>query len=321
MTSDVWVLADSRTGTAVQAIALAESLEMSYEVKRLEYNFLALLPSCILGASAVHINKAKSSNLEHDIPPKIIISAGRRAAMVALHLKKRYPNAKVIQIMKPFLPAEKFDLIVIPQHDQCESTSNIIRIIGSLHNIGNKLKIARGSIKTRYAHLDRFIALMIGGDTKKHKFLPEDALILAKQISEISSNHGINVFISFSRRTSQKVKDVFINEFPWPHVIYDPTHSLDENPYFGMLADSSFIVTTCDSVSMCSEAMESGKPLYIFCPENNAMTKHRYFVQQLVDLEIARLLTPQIKVLESYSYSAFNESQKVANFIRENILE
>lgn len=320
MKSDVWVLADSRTGTAVQAIALAESLSLSYEVKRLEYNFFAMLPSFILGASDLHINKIKSSNLDTTSPPQIIISAGRRAAMVALFLKKRYPNTKVIQIMRPFLKAEKFDLIVIPQHDQCEPTSNMIRVIGSLHNIEHKIKLARGSIKTRYPHLQNFIALMVGGDTKKHKFLPEDAKLLAKQISEISANHGINVFISFSRRTSKKVKDIFINEFPWPHVIYDPTSSKEENPYYGMLADSDFLITTCDSVSMCSEGAASGKSLYIFCPQNNKMTKHRYFVQQLADLGVARLFTPQTKVLESYNYSPFNEAHKVANFIRENML-
>jgi len=197
----------------------------------------------------------------------------------------------------------------------------MIRVIGSLHNSENKIKTARGSIKTRYPHLQNFIALLLGGDTKKHKFSSEEAISLAKQVSEISSNHGINVFITFSRRTSQKVKEIFMAEFSWPHIIYDPIYSSEENPYYGMLADSDFLITTCDSVSMCSEATASGKPLYIFCPESQLMTKHRYFVQQLVDLEIARLLTPQIKVIESYRYSPFNESYKVANFIRENILE
>ena len=114
-----------------------------------------------------------------------------------------------MQIMLPSLPAEKFDLIVAPQHDKCEPTPNMIRIIGSLHHIENKIKTVRGSIKIRYSHLQKFIALMIGGDTKKHKFLSDEAVLLAQQISEISSNHGINVFISFSRRTSQKVKNIF----------------------------------------------------------------------------------------------------------------
>jgi mitochondrial fission protein ELM1 len=321
MPSDIWVLTDSRTGTAVQAIALAEKLEMSFEIKKLEYNLFAFLPSFLLGATDIHIKKSIASNLKNSAtPPKIIISAGRRAAMLALALKTYYPNSKVIQIMRPFLPAEKFDLIIIPQHDQYNPTNNTIRIIGALHNIKDKIKNARGSIKAHYPNLHNFIALVVGGDTKKYKFLPEYAEILAKKVAEVSSNHGLNVFISFSRRTSKEVKDIFINAFPWPHIIYDPTSSPEANPYFGMLADSDFIITTSDSVSMCSEATASGKPLYIFCPEIKEKTKHRYFVQQLLDLEIARLLTPHTETLENYKYSSFDEAQKVANFIRDNII-
>jgi mitochondrial fission protein ELM1 len=321
MQSDIWVLTDSRTGTAVQAIALAEKLEMSFEIKRLEYNIYAFLPSFLLGATDLHIKKSISHALRNAThSPKIIISAGRRAAMVALSLKVRYPGSKVIQIMRPFLPAHKFDLIVIPQHDQYESTNNTIRVIGALHNIKNKINHARGSIKSHYPQLQNFISLMVGGDTKKHKFLLEHAELLAKQVTTISDNHGLNVFISFSRRTSKEVKDIFISAFPWPHVIYDPTSSQEVNPYYGMLADGDFIITTSDSVSMCSEATASGKPLYIFCPEMKETTKHRYFVQQLLDLEIARLLTDQTEALENYKYSSFDEAQKVADFIRNNIL-
>lgn len=316
---DLWVLVDSRVGTSTQAIALAENLSMSFEVKKLEYNFWAFLPNFILGATKVHI-KNKSSDFEFvNHPPKVIISAGRRSAAVALFFKKKYPEIKLIQIMKPFLDHSKFDFIVLPQHDQCESSNNIIRIIGSLHNIEEKLKTAAGSIKLSNPNFQHFIAVLIGGNTKNHKFSEEMARSLAEQINLITTNHGINAFISFSRRTPDEIKKIIREKFVWPHMIYDPSNSSEPNPYLGMLADADFIITTSDSVSMCSEASASGKPLYIFCPHNSLIKKHRYFVQQLFDLGIAKLLTKDLERLEMYQYTPLNEVKKVAGLIKKSI--
>lgn len=320
MTADIWVLADSKTGSSVQAVALAEKLSMSFEIKKLEYNLWALLPNFILGATEIHV-KSSSSPLTSDIPPKIVISSGRRTAPVALSIKKRYPEVKVVQILKPFLDPTKFDIIILPQHDRFQdSAGKVLTVIGSLHNIKSKLKDARNTIKSANPNLQNFIAVLIGGDTKKYKFTEEEAARLVKQLNTISINHGINLFISFSRRTSPKVKNIIKQEFQWPHVLYDPTASTDSNPYYGMLADADFIIATFDSVSMCSEATASGKPLYIFHSGDKNMQKHRYFAQQLVDLGIARFLTDEIETLENYEYEPFDEAEKVASYIKENIL-
>ncbi|MBP7190181.1 MAG: mitochondrial fission ELM1 family protein [Rickettsiaceae bacterium] len=320
MMADIWVLSDSKTGSTVQAVALAEKLSMTFEIKKLEYNLWALLPNFILGSTEIHL-KSTSSDLTSDIPPKIIISSGRRTAPVALSIKDRYPEVKVIQIMKPFLAPSKFDLIILPQHDKfTDNGGKIMTIIGSLHNIKSKLRDAKGTIKSSNPHLQNFIAVLIGGDTKKYKFTEEEAQRLAKQINAISINHGINVFVSFSRRTSDKVKNIIRQEFQWPHVVYDPVSSSDPNPYYGMLSDADFIIATCDSVSMCSEASASGKPLYIFHSNDKNMHKHRYFAQQLVDLGVAKFLTRDIETLETYEYDPFDEAEKVSDYIKEQIL-
>lgn len=320
MNADIWVLTDHRAGTATQATAVAEMLGMDYNIKKLRYNILALLPNVLLGASLAHVNRAKSSDVTDEPLPKVVISAGRRTASVALALKKRKQDIKVIQIMRPFLDSTKFDLIVLPQHDKCAASPNILRIIGSLHNTEAKINQSIESFDTAYPEAGQFIALLIGGNTKKYTFSEADAQILAKVVADISDNHGLPVFMSFSRRTPNAVKDILRKRFGWPHITYDPTENTGYNPYYGMLAKCTFLITTCDSISMCSEATASGKPLYIFCPSRSDMPKHRYFVQQLVDLKIARLLTPDTEALEHYSYHPFNEALKVADFIKENVL-
>lgn len=318
--SDIWVLADHRTGTAIQAIALAEVLDMSFEVKQIKYNMLASLPNFLLGSTSVHANKKLSSPLYDRPPPALIISAGRRTAPIALALKNHYPNVKVVQIMRPCLAAEKFDLIILPQHDRFDTSANTFKIIGSLHNVENKIKDAAVSFRENYSNVHKFIALLIGGSTKKYKFTSKDAAILSARVSEVSANHGLPVFISFSRRTPDAVKKVMAEAFPWPHTIYDPTTSTDPNPYFGLLATADFIISTCDSISMCTEATATRKPFYIFCPDNADMPKHRYFTQQLIDIGLARKLEEGMEILENYKPPAFNECRKVAEFIKKNIL-
>jgi len=318
--TDIWVLTDHRTGTATQAIALAEALGMQYEIKKLVYNAIALVPNFLLGATMMHINTALSSNLD-DTLPKIIISAGRRTASVAIALKKRDANIKVIQIMRPFLDASKFDLIVLPQHDTFNAHGNIIRIIGSLHNAQTKLQSEYNLFMEEYPTTTNFIAVLVGGGTKKYTFSQDDAKRLTTTLSTISANHGIPLFISFSRRTPKNVQEIFQEVFAWPHIMYDPTTSTKRNPYYGILAAATFIVSTCDSISMCSEATASGKPLYIFCPSNpNALPKHRYFIQQLIDLGLARLLHDDMETLTHYTYSPLNEAHKVAEYIKEHVL-
>jgi len=320
MQTDIWVLADNRTGTAAQAKSLAELLGMSFEVKNLKYNFLALLPNFLLRSTFIHINKKLSSGLLDEPLPKMIISAGRRTAPVALALKALDPTIRVVQIMRPDLDPNKFDLIILPQHDRFSASPNTLRVIGALHNVEDKIKAAKEGFAPNHPTMQNFIAVLIGGNAKKYKFSTPNAAELASRLTTISANHGLLLFISFSRRTPEAVKAVMREFFPWPHILYDPITSTDPNPYFGLLASASFIVTTCDSISMCSEAAASGKPLYIYCPDKADMPKHRYFLQQLIDLQIARKLTQDREVLESYTYAPFNETRKAADFIRANIM-
>ena len=57
--------------------------------------------------------------------------------------------------------------------------------------------------------------------------------------------------------------EIFKNKFPEPHMIYDTDGNLP-NPYPGIIGEGEYIITTADSISMCSEAASTGKPIYVF---------------------------------------------------------
>lgn len=124
------------------------------------------------------------------------------------------------------------------------------------------------------------------------------------------------MFISFSRRTPNSAKQIIKNKVPSLTIIYDPTEEeAKPNPYFGMLAQADYIISTADSISMCSEAASTGKPLYIFCPSNFKSPKHLAFTQNLLELRIAKILDKSAMQLESYNYAPLNEVEKFANII------
>lgn len=320
--TNIWVLTDHRAGNTNQALGLADAIGQNYGIKKLYYNLLACLPNWVLGASSIHIKDSQSADIKNGCPD-LIISSGRRTATVALKIKLRCPDAKVVQIMKPDMDPNLFDLILLPQHDQFEDKAgNVLRTIGAINRL-NKESLAEhlASFSMHYPqkHLCT-IGVLVGGNNKNFKFTKEIAYEFASIIEYLSTIHGAQVFISFSRRTPELVKKIFRESFPGPHIIYDPKEG-GYNPYMGLLSIADYMISTADSISMCSEVASSGKPLYIYIPEGFASAKHKYFAQQLFDLGVARPLESDIFKLEKYNCLPLKEGQKAAQYILNNLLK
>ena len=323
MTAEVWVLGDHRVGNTNQAIALAEELGLSYEVKNIKYNFLSKLPNLFLQFNPLHIKNEVLKTFEQVPFPKIIISSGRRTASLALYLKEKSgSNLKVVQIMRPDIDSKNFNLIILPQHDNVQQVnSHIVRIIGALSNSATKIERGAEELSKNYPEAKNFIAVLIGGNTKKHKFTEANANAIAQALSNIAINHSCPLFFSFTRRTPEATKSIIKNMFPWPHIIYDPSDNRP-NPYYGMLGRAEFIICTGDSVSMCSEVASTGKPFYIYCPNGfKIVEKHRFFIQQLVDIGVARKFEDGTVALEHYYYPPLNEVRKIADIVRSELLD
>ncbi|XVN42877.1 MAG: ELM1/GtrOC1 family putative glycosyltransferase [Candidatus Rickettsia vulgarisii] len=364
--SNVWVLADSRIGNLNQAIALAETIGLSYESKTIAYNCLGKLPNYLLALSTLYIKNESLKLLKTDRFPDIIISSGRRTAALASYLRKKSGNkTKIIQIMNPNLPFQQFELVILPEHDKVnKDESNVIRITGALNNIQDKIVIGGIELQKNYPDLKKFISVIIGGNSKNYKFTNDDALELASILDNITKTQGYSLFISFSRRTPNHAKEIIkekigchssydgnpvqytchaelnstSNKFEPASkmtkniidsrlrgnsstvIVYDPIDETTKpNPYFGMLTKADYIIATADSISMCSEAASTGKPLYIFCPDNFNSSKHLSFLQQLIKLGIARTLTNSITTLENYDYTPLNEVTRISNIITSKI--
>jgi len=359
----IYVLVDDRTGNTHQAIALAEKLAEKYTLIKLEYNCLAKLPNFLLKYYPIHIKSELLQDIIIRPLPDMIITAGRRTAVLAFYLKKKFKNIKLIQIMQPSLPFEAFNAVILPYHDlalkrHCEALDvipakagiqkkilerldsrfrgndiggdgndiengrddpeykNIIPINGAINNVTDKFTVANLELQKHYPKLKQFIAVIIGGNNKKFNFNEDKATLFSSLLKTIYTNQKIPFFISFSRRTPIEVKSIIKNNMPASTIIYDPIVDAGFNPYIAMLAKAKYIISTADSISMCSEAASSGKPLYIFCPTNFNSSKHKAFIKKLVEQKIARIFDESVTMLEEYNYKPLNEAERVAEIIR-----
>ena len=165
----VWVLKDERPGTGNQAVGVADAIKVKYQIKKLELSAFGRLPNLLLGGSLRTI----TSNAKKCILPPwpdLVISAGRRAASVALHIKRKSEGRTFIcQIMFPGdgLVAE-LDLVAVPKHDQIEGR-NIWSITGAPNRITDVvLSEARSRWQQEFSQLPRpIVGLIVGGATKR----------------------------------------------------------------------------------------------------------------------------------------------------------
>ena len=228
-------------------------------------------------------------------------------------------NSKIINTINYFL-----DIVVKPRYDKVDSRfrgndikhKNIIAINGAINNVTDKFAAVSLEIQKYYPDLKQFIAVIIGGNNKKFNFNKDEAILFASLLNKIYTNQTIPFFISFSRRTPLEVKSIIKNNMPSSTIIYDPNKDIGYNPYIAMLANAKYIIVTADSISMCSEAASSGKPLYIFYPPNFNSSKHKIFIKQLVEQKIARIFDESVISLEEYNYKSLNESERVAEIIK-----
>ncbi|HJD55208.1 MAG TPA: mitochondrial fission ELM1 family protein, partial [Rickettsia endosymbiont of Pyrocoelia pectoralis] len=209
----IWVLADDRTGNTNQAIALAEKLAGEYTLIKLEYNCLAKLPNFLLKYYPVHIKNEILRDIFARPLPDIIITAGRRTAVLAFYLKKKLGrDIKLIQIMQPCLPYSEFEAIILPYHDllsyrglttvssqsinnitengfldtvvKPREDNNISPINGGLDNMGEKFATAGLGLQKYCRSRGRFRAGRIDGSNRKFSIGENEGILFCTLITK-----------------------------------------------------------------------------------------------------------------------------------------
>ncbi|MCH8836078.1 MAG: mitochondrial fission ELM1 family protein, partial [Proteobacteria bacterium] len=200
----IWLLIDDRAGNRSQCLGVAEALGLSFEVRDLEYTAAGALPHGFLGASFFGLSAKSRAELAPPWPD-LVIAAGRRTAPVARRIKRLNGGATyLVQIMDPgSTGVGEFDLIAAPRHDTITERPNVMRITGAPHRITPaRLAAAAAEWRGRFADLPRpWIALIVGGSTRRRTFTDAMARDLGRAASAMAADAGGALLVTTSRRT------------------------------------------------------------------------------------------------------------------------
>ena len=247
----VWALTTGEAGAAGQAEGLAAAVGWPFEVKTVRLR----RPWCWLPAHRQVPGLLQYGLAERLGPPwpELLITCGRRSASVSVAVRHASEGrCFTAHIQNPRIPLRHFDLVVPPRHDGVTG-SNVLATRVALHRLTpERLAAAGDAWRSRLGDLN--VAVLLGGRSRSHRFTPETVGALADGLAGLEGP----VAVTASRRTEPGVLAELKARLPdaW---FWDGTGS---NPYSGMLALARHIVVTEDSVSMTSEAVSTGKPVY-----------------------------------------------------------
>jgi uncharacterized protein len=257
-----WVLTEGHIGMVNQAVGLAEAMGLEPLVKRLAIRapWKHLPPRLWLGAL-----DAPGPGGDRLAPPwpDLVISCGKRSVAPALAVRRASGGRTfAVHIQTPPIDPGRFDLVVAPEHDGLTGP-NVFVTRAAVHRVTpEKLAEAAARFAPSLAHLPRpLVAVLIGGSNGRHRLTPEIMARVAGQLAALCRDHGIGLAVTPSRRTGAENEAILRDRLGGLEAeIWD---GRGENPYFGYLGLADAVVVTADSVSMVSEAISTGKPVYV----------------------------------------------------------
>ena len=286
----VLILDDGKTGHFKQSLAVLELVKrLPFQIKAniVEIKFnnkiqRLLLDTCgffssnkcqgCLGCVKRMIDKNTMGRLLRE-SYDVVISTGASLAMVNRFIA--YENkAKSIITMKPGgFSLKRFDLAIIPEHDNPPKFDNVVKTKGSLciSDSSKKSELMKKIIKNfsldSPALNSPVIGLLLGGDNKvltMDMSVIKEIIVAIKQAQEKFKG---TLLVSTSRRTPDNVVRYLKQELqgdPACRLLIIASENNPPGSIDAILHLSDIVVVSGDSISMITEAVNSGKYTAVF---------------------------------------------------------
>ena len=161
---------------------------------------------------------------------------------------------------------------------------------------------------------EKIITLIVGGPNKYYDYnnIVLDEIFLKIKDNFISKGYQL-IFIP-SIRTPKTVIEKAKSYFDEDQIIIT---DIDKKAYLSSLKLANYIVVTCDSTSMISEAAMTGKPIYVAqMPAVKKNDRFKKFFELFKSLNIIKDLDNS---LDKWSYKKLNETDEISSYIKEKL--
>ncbi|MDA7756068.1 mitochondrial fission ELM1 family protein [Candidatus Pelagibacter sp.] len=304
------LLTEGMHGMISQVEGLAKALDLDFIHEKIELNnFWKLFPPKVTPVQDF-VFKNKINN-EFDI----VISCGRKSVIPSIYLKKKFKSKIInIHIQEPKVSLDNFDFVVAPEHDDLKG-SNVLTSKGAVHYLTNgELDENENYLKSRISAEKKIVTLILGGPTRYYDYNNQVIDNLFSKIKQNFLNNNYQLIVIPSMRTPSNIIEKAKNYFDKDQIVIP---DVDKKAYLSSLKISDHIVVTCDSTSMISEAAITGKPIYVAqMPAIKNNQRFKSFFNLFESLNIIKELNNSV---ENWTYTKLNETNKIAEQIREKI--
>ena len=301
------LLTEGLHGMISQVEGLAKALNLEYFHEKIELNnFWKLIPPSLTPVKK-YVFK---NNIDKEFD--IIISCGRKSVIPSIYLKKN-SNKKIINIhiQNPKVSLNNFNYIIAPEHDGI-SGKNVISSKGALHYLTiEEIEKSRDYLQNKSNTKKDILTLILGGPTKYYNYSTQNIKSIFSNIKNLTEKNNLHLIVIPSNRTPVETVSLAKSELMKDTTIIE---TVDKKAYLSALCLAKYIVVTCDSSSMISEAALTGKPVYVAMIETKRNDKRfKEFRKLFENMNILRKLDDK---LETWSYEKLDEANRVSKLIK-----
>ena len=304
------LLTEGMHGMISQVEGLAKALDIDFTHHKVELNkFWKLIPPKFTPVSNFTFNSITTNDFD------IIISCGRKSVIPSIYLKKN-SKKKVhnIHIQDPKVSLNNFDFIIAPEHDGLTG-ENVILSKGSIHYL-TKEEITNNHeyLSEKLNNEKEYLSLILGGPNKYYDYNEKNLIKIFDKIKSILESNNLQAIIIPSMRTPKKIIDFTQNYLGENNLVIK---QVDKKAYLSSLSLAKYIVVTCDSTSMISEAALTGKPIYIAeIPAKSNDYRFRKFRDLFHKLKIIKNLNEKVEI---WNYEILDETNRIGKEIKKKI--
>ena len=294
----------------VEGMAKALNTDYNHKIVRLSFPW-NLIPPKFTPISDI-ILKDKTYLAEGETPG-LIISCGRKSVIPSILLKKKNPKIFTIHIQDPKVSFKNFDAIIAPEHDNLNG-DNVYSSKGAIHYITeSEINKAKPYLQDKIKS-DKIISLILGGPNKYYNFNNDQLIKIFSKIKSEFISKGYKIIVIPSMRTPKRSVELANKEMGTCGYV---VNNVDKQAYLSAYALANYVVVTCDSTSMISEAATSGKPIFV-AHMNAKKDNYRFkkFFELFKTMGIIRDLGEKI---ETWTYKKHNEAERIATIIKDKI--
>lgn len=320
----IWYVSDGKAGHKAQMLGLVAALKrQAVEIDWIEipveqisivglmaywlsFGYFGQLPKLITDKATITDETTTTNEVTISVEaPDLILGVGHRTHWKVLLLQKIYPNAKTLILMKPSLPLNWFNYLIVPKHDTPPKFSYIFASEGVLNPLINE-----------HRHQISKNLILIGGPSKRHAW---SADVVIAQLTQLIKQYPQHTFIlTTSRRTPDNfLQHEFFKQFSSRFDIH-PIQKTPSGWLFEQLQLAHHVWVTEDSVSMLYEALTAGCAVHVIIMPRLKQDR----ITAAVDHLLAQKMVSGLTEKQSNSDQAIcaqkntlNEADRAANWL------